>query len=78
MQVGNWTLVDKTTGEPVERGDIIMSFRGDTYYLLGGDPPHKFGASGYVYTRYAEDGKSYDGRYYASVFNLVWKDTTNG
>jgi hypothetical protein len=78
MQVGNWTLVDKTTGIPVNKGDTITDFRGESHILHSASPPHKFGAAGYATVIYTgNDDREHHHQCYVSVYNLVWKDTTN-
>lgn len=64
MKKGDWTLQNKD-GTPVQLGDTITDFRNARTLLLGGIPPHKEGASGYVIV---DD----DSRYYAGVYDLVW------
>ncbi len=77
MNVGNWTLVDKTTNMPVNKGDTITDFRGSTHILHSGNPPHKPGASGYAIVIYTgNDGREYQHQCYVSVYNLKWVDGT--
>ena len=64
MQINGWKLVDKA-GTPVERNASYKDFRGETCTIVGGAPPHKPGANGYVY---AAGGA----QYYASVFDMTW------
>jgi hypothetical protein len=35
-----WKLIDRNTGERVELGYTVTTFRGDTYKLVGLNPPH--------------------------------------
>jgi len=64
MTKNEWTLVHNKTSIPVEIGEIVKSFRGDVYKILGGTPPHKPSSSGKVWVENAE--------YYPEVFNLKW------
>jgi hypothetical protein len=43
-----WKLIDRNTGERIELGYTITTFRGDTYKLIGLRPPHKETSSGRV------------------------------
>ena len=59
-----WFLVDKD-GNPAVENSPHKDFRNAEDTLVGGTPPHKLGASGYIDTQTG-------GRYYASVYNLKW------
>lgn len=78
MRNGNWTLVDKATNEPMSPYTPVLDFRNDEFILIGGSPPHKEGSTGRVYVRHPDDDCHQSWEFYPSVFNLVWKDTTNG
>lgn len=39
ITVGEWTLVDSTTGWPIMTGDVRYSFRASPYRIRGGTPP---------------------------------------
>lgn len=60
---GTYRLVGED-GVEVNPGDVVKDFRGQSNACVGGKPPHKPGASGYVRIR--------QGEYYASVFGLEW------
>ena len=68
------TLVDGKTLQPLEMGQTIESFRGEKYILVGGTPPHKPAAQGYVHVvQIGEDPTMEDSLpYYVSVFNAAW------
>jgi hypothetical protein len=79
MIVGNWMLIDKGTNKPVEYGDTVTDFRGEMHILHDATPPHKPGASGYATVIYTgNDDRQHYHQCYVSVYNLVWKDMTNG
>jgi hypothetical protein len=49
------------------------------HVLHSATPPHKFGAAGYATVIYTgNDDRQHYHECYVSVYNLVWKDTTNG
>ena len=58
-------LTHKETEEPVRRSHSHEDYRGNYTHIRDARPPHKEGASGYVYTA---DGS----QLYASVFNMQW------
>lgn len=68
------TLVDGKTLKPLEMGQTIESFRGEKYILVGGTPPHKPAAQGYILV--VEVGmdpiETSPLQYYANVFNAAW------
>lgn len=53
-------------GLPVNEGDQVISFRGETTTVNGGTAPHKESSTGMVYTDL--------GGHYAGVYNLQWKE----
>jgi hypothetical protein len=60
-----WKLVSKVTGEPVNKGDEILDFRGNESVLRGGQPPQHPGSTGRV--------TDTEGNHvYPSVYSLKW------
>ena len=55
-------LVD-AVGNPVDRGDAIADFRGDTSVLVSAECPRHSGSTGRV------------NNHFPSVYNLKWKET---
>ena len=45
----NVGVVINDKGNPVQRGEVVTSFRGETYILTGWDYPHKCSSSGRIY-----------------------------
>ena len=64
MRIDGWTLVVEETGDEVNKGDALKTFRGEAAVLEGGRPPHHVGSSGKVYTDL--------GVHYPSVYGLEW------
>lgn len=62
---GNWTLT--LDGQPVLQGSVHSDFRGNTAIIVGGTPPHKPGANGYVQT-------AAGARHYAGVYDMKWEE----
>ena len=60
-----WLLLREDATQGVYEGQTVRSFRGESYVITGGRPPHKPESTGKVWT---EDG----GEYYPSVFGLRW------
>lgn len=63
----NWHLVT-ATGLNIDEGTSILDFRGDEHTLTGGEPPHKPGSTGRVWTDH--------GGFYPGVFGLKWVQET--
>jgi hypothetical protein len=51
-------------GQPVEMGQVVLSFRGEPAKVTGGSAPHKSSSTGRVDTD--------RGSYYPSVYGLKW------
>ena len=70
-----WTLVRSDTKAPVNRGDAVVSGRGEPATVAGGAPPHKPARTGRVYVVEGTDlanGSHYSREYFPSVFGLEW------
>ena len=63
-----WLLCwDSGLAEPVLKGSIAISYRGERHTITGGRAPHKPGSTGRV--------ECADGReYYPGVFDMKWVD----
>ena len=61
-----WKLVHAKTGQPIQIGDELVTFRGEKVRLTGMAPPHKPEASGKVVVEHQDNGH-YDSVYYVSV-----------
>ena len=64
-----YALVDEDGKTIVDRSQIT-NFRGETFTVIGGQPPHKPESEGKVFVI---DGRGFTAFYYPSVFNLNWK-----
>ena len=64
MRIDGWTLMVSETGDVVNEGAALETFRGEAAILEGGQPPHRVGSSGRVYTDL--------GAHYPSVYGLEW------
>jgi hypothetical protein len=64
MIMTQWTLVHIETGQPVNIGDELVTFRGERVKVVGFQPPHKPEASGKVF---CENESHCDSVWYASV-----------
>jgi hypothetical protein len=71
IRKGAWLLVYTHDRVPVNVGDIVRDFRGDTTVVTDGIPPHHEGSTGRVCVREAVDG-GYEMSYYPSVYGLMW------
>lgn len=77
-----WRLVNETTGEPVEHGSEVKTFRGETMVLTGGTPPHKPSSTGRVSVRPKSPPDSSESNFqdsslefYPNVVGLKWVET---
>lgn len=59
-----WTLVHKDTKAPIMEGETIPDFRDEPLTINGGEPPHKRGSTGRIWTD--------QGQFYPGVCNLRW------
>lgn len=67
-----WRLVD-ANNKPVKRHQKMKSFRGDTYFVTGGAPPHKPESSGRIYVVHSlKDKDCMDREFFPSVFDCRW------
>ena len=48
MVVREWRLVHEHTGEPINIGDFVLTFRKESGRVLGFRPPHKISSSGHA------------------------------
>lgn len=55
-------------GEAVQVGQVLTCFRGETYTITGGNPPHKPSSQGKVWVT---DG-DWSRELYPSVFECKW------
>jgi hypothetical protein len=63
-------LIHKSTGKPVQKGDIVTDFRGDQAKVVGGTEPRHDGSTGRIYVEAIPEGFTHG--YYPSVFNCEW------
>lgn len=64
-------LVNKSTGDEILCGDIVVDFRGERHILSGFSAPLHPGSSGRVYVSpEGADGKSGVREYFPGVFDL--------
>jgi hypothetical protein len=64
--MSQWKLIHIDTGQPINIGDELETFRGEKVRLVGMQPPHKPEASGKVF---CENDSHCDSTYYTSVVN---------
>ncbi len=62
------TLVHDSTGRPVEIGELLTDFRGDTAYLTGIETPRHAGSTGRVRVQVG----TWSREYFPGVYNLTW------
>lgn len=70
MKKDSYTLVSDVTGKELNKGDEVLTFRGERVVITGGAAPHKPASTGRVYIRY-KDGII--GEYYPSVVFARWR-----
>lgn len=70
VQRDGFTLVNKKDGKPVEIDSLIESFRGETWYVQGGVPPHKPSSQGKIWA--SPFGETMMRELYPSVFDCKW------
>lgn len=63
-------LVHSKSRKPVERGEVVTDFRGDTATVTGWDEPRHPGSTGRVYVKPADADWTHG--YYPSVYDLEW------
>lgn len=72
-----WRLT--TTGEAprtIVEGEIRLDFRGESFMIVGGKPPHKPSSTGRVWAKPVDHrGVALDGQqeYYPGIFKLKWE-----
>lgn len=59
-------LKNVRTGQPVERGQTLETFRGERLAIIGGRAPHHSASTGRVWT---ETGREY----FPAVFGCTWE-----
>jgi hypothetical protein len=62
--MAQWKLINEKTGEEIQVGDTLTTFRGERVTLIGVQPPHKPEATGKVV---CEDRNHRDSVWYANV-----------
>ena len=60
-----WLLIDSYTQRSIKRGDILVSYKGEAYVIMGGSAPHKPSSTGRVRTAQGRE-------FFPSVVNCVW------
>lgn len=72
-------LVHEKTGQPVQKGEIVESFRGERYRVTGGSAPHHAGSTGRVWLQRegVEPDKIGAIEFYPGVVGLKWEATSN-
>jgi len=72
-----WKLIDDETGEPINLGDTVTTFRNERAELVWLDPPHKPDASGRVIVRFEGDPEDRTQRFYCSVIGAHFVRVTD-
>ena len=67
-----FVLVRKDIGQPVEVGETVVRRGGGEATVKGGRAPHKPSSTGRVYV---DEGRTYTGEYFPSVYGLEWRVT---
>jgi hypothetical protein len=68
-----WVLVDEKTGQPVTVNTMVgLAGRDTMVKLVGGNPPHKFGSTGFVFVEYPDAPRMGVVEYYAGVIGCKW------
>ena len=60
-------------GDICELGQLVECFRGESWTLEGGTPPHKPASTGRVHVRQGECSREF----FPGVFNLEWGELNN-
>ena len=63
-------LINTTTREPLQLGDIVETFRGERAILLGMAEPHKPSSTGRVYIQLDDSRASRE--FFPSVIGAEW------
>jgi hypothetical protein len=66
------TLVHESMNEPVKIDEVVKSFRGEPYRVIGGRAPHKSSSQGKVWYGDPQD-EQIGGEFYPSVLGLQWR-----
>ena len=66
-----YELVHQETGKPATEKEVVTCFRGESYILQGGTPPHKPSSTGRVWVVGACD---FNREFFPSVVNLEWRE----
>lgn len=61
-------LIHKSSGETVEVGDVVTTFRGESAIVTGRERPRSPASAGRIYIQ--QDG--YNNGYYPSVVDCEW------
>ena len=69
-------LVYELTNQPVQIGDVVKTFRGDSVIVMGIVTPHKPSSTGRVYV-IPHDGSGCGQEFFPSVINAVWTGRTD-
>ena len=70
VQRNNFTLVNKEDNKPIEVDSLLKCFRGETWAITGGNPPHKPSSQGKIWA--TPFGDTMTRELYPSVFNCKW------
>lgn len=66
-----WLLVNEKTGEPLNVGDKLTTFRGEECILTDATPPKHAASTGRVYVK-DNPNQPYPGEYFPSVVGAKW------
>ena len=64
-----YTLIDRTTGKPINVGDMVKTFRGEAVFVVALRPPHKPSSQGHVIVKPLGKPAAYQREFYAGVIN---------
>jgi hypothetical protein len=70
VRINGWVLVHDTDKQNVaQKGETLTNFRGETYTIANGCPPHKLSSTGRVTVICSDGGEN---TYYPQVFGMKW------
>ena len=68
MKIDGWTLINRTTKEPLQEGELYKTFRGVHVMLAGGRVPNKKDKQGFVWVKTVYGSEEIS----ASAINAEW------
>lgn len=69
-------LINSTTKQPVNVGDVAHTFRGEPVIILGWAEPREPNSTGRIHVQSMDECKQHNS-WYPSVCNMEWTGETN-